>query len=436
MLSGVRPFEHESKVTLLGMHVTAPIPSIAQKSPNVVVDPTVESVVRRMLAKESADRFKDAKDLIDTLDGIWIGDYGSLPGAAPGSLGGHRASMASSRELQREGSVPNPSEVAGGAPSAPRFGRGAGIKWEGAGAIVRRVVDAVTPLAQRLDALVKEKPKVALAAGAGAAALIAVFLVLVFTIGSSGKRAVTEKEDAAIELAEGDESTELDEPPKPELDIDAKVAEAYALVEKGDFGTGIDKLTALEQEHPGRADVHRALQKAYSATKNVKASMRQAELWLDADASAVNDLKLDEDVRNAAIGSEAQDAAFALLEKKMGTAGPDILYDIAYGRSGAEYPAAATRARRAVNRADVRAAASPELAIALELRGASSCEAKRNLFPRAREVGDVRALLVLRPYTSTRGCGFAQARDCWPCMRAGGALSKTIAELEARAKKL
>lgn len=375
MLSGVRPFEHESKVTLLGMHVTAPIPSIAQKSPNVVVDPTVESVVRRMLAKESADRFKDAKDLIDTLDGIWIGDYGSLPGAAPGSLGGHRASMASSRELQREGSVPNPSEVAGGAPSAPRFGRGAGIKLEGAGAIVRRVVDAVTPLAQRLDALVKEKPKVALAAGAGAAALIAVFLVLVFTIGSSGKRAVTEKEDAAIELAEGDESTELDEPPKPELDIDAKVAEAYALVEKGDFGTGIDKLTALEQEHPGRADVHRALQKAYSATKNVKASMRQAELWLDADASAVNDLKLDEDVRNAAIGSEAQDAAFALLEKKMGTAGPDILYDIAYGRSGAEYPAAASSgARRRAKRSET---SSPGRAKSATSARCSSCARTR-----------------------------------------------------------
>ena len=57
-------------------------------------------------------------------------------------------------------------------------------------------------------------------------------------------------------------------------------------------------------------------------------------MWLqlvDADPAAANDLKFAEDVRNAAIGKEANDAAFSLLETSMGPLGYDILYDIAYG---------------------------------------------------------------------------------------------------------
>ena len=439
MLSGVRPFDHESKVTLLGMHVTAPIPTIAQKAPSVTVEPEVEAVVRRMLAKESADRYKDAKELIDALDGIWTGDYGALPGSAPGSIANPRASLASAREVQRSNPGVGATALATGpgAGASPSEVGGRGLfPLDDAGSLVRRATDGATSIARRVEALVKEKPKVFLAAGLGATTLLGAILLVAVLLGG-GDKPVTQGGGATDP---GEETTtELDgqlEPEAPAPDIDAKVAEAYALVEKGDFGTGIDKLTTIAQEHPNRADVHRALQKAYSATKNVKESMRHAELWLDADASGANDPKLHEDVRNAAIGTEAQNAAFALLEKKMGTAGPDILYDIAYGRSGAEYPAAATRGRRAVTKAEVRALASPELLVALDLRSASSCESKRNLFPRVREVGDVRSLLILRPYTATRGCGFAQARDCWPCMRAAGALSKTIAELEARSKKL
>src|SRR5678809_689284 len=105
-----------------------------------------------------------------------------------------------------------------------------------------------------------------------------------------------------------------------------------------------------------------------------------------ADASAVNDMKLDEAVRNAAvIGKDGADHAFKLLENAMGTAGIDILYDIAWGQSGTGYPAAAQRAQRQLTKSDGRGRASPKLLVSMDLRAASSCDAKRALMQRARE---------------------------------------------------
>jgi len=56
MITGVRPFDHESKVTLLGMHVTAPIPSMREKAPDANVPPEIEAMVTRLLAKEATAR--------------------------------------------------------------------------------------------------------------------------------------------------------------------------------------------------------------------------------------------------------------------------------------------------------------------------------------------------------------------------------------------
>ena len=68
MITGARPFEHESKVTLLGMHVTAPIPRMGDRAPDAKVPPEVDAIVGRLLAKEAGARFGDAKELIEALD--------------------------------------------------------------------------------------------------------------------------------------------------------------------------------------------------------------------------------------------------------------------------------------------------------------------------------------------------------------------------------
>src|SRR5204863_244997 len=89
---------------------------------------------------------------------------------------------------------------------------------------------------------------------------------------------------------------------------------------------------------------------------------------------------------------DGSDHAFKLLERDMGTVGVDILYDIAWGQSGAAYPAAAQRAQRSLTKNDVRGRASPALLVTLDVRGAAGCDAKENLLSPARVGGRGREL--------------------------------------------
>jgi serine/threonine-protein kinase len=184
-----------------------------------------------------------------------------------------------------------------------------------------------------------------------------------------------------------------------------------------------------------RADMHRALEKGYLATSARKDAMREVALLLKSDPSTANDAKVLEDVRNTAIGKEGSTEAFELLESDLGTAGVDLLYEIAHAQWAAEYPTAASRAQRALMKSDVRAKASPALDVAMDLRSAGSCDKKKALFPRIVETGDYRALAVLKTMTGTRGCGFLGVKDCFPCMHKDGSLQKTIAALDDRVGK-
>jgi hypothetical protein len=97
--------------------------------------------------------------------------------------------------------------------------------------------------------------------------------------------------------------------------------------------------------------------------------------------------------------------------------GIDIVFDIAYGASGRGYPQAASRAKRELDTAEVRKRASPALAALIAFREARTCDQKHALLETVRDRGDARLLPELRPYESTRGCGFLSRSDCAPCMR-------------------
>jgi serine/threonine-protein kinase len=162
--------------------------------------------------------------------------------------------------------------------------------------------------------------------------------------------------------------------------------------------------------------------------------MREAELWIEGDATAARDPKLQEDVRNAALVRETQEAAFSLLEKRMGTAGIDILYDVAYGTTGKLYPLAAVRAKRSLDDPDVRDHASAALSVLLDFRDAKGCEAKHGFLERARDQGDARMLPILQPLVAPRGCGFFGRGDCNPCMHRDHLLTDAIAAIIARSQ--
>ena len=119
----------------------------------------------------------------------------------------------------------------------------------------------------------------------------------------------------------------------------------------------------------------------------------------------------------------------------MGALGVDDLYELAYGPAPKAHPPLAERARRSLAKPEVRAHASPSAAVALDLRSARSCEAKKALLPAAVGAGDERALAVLKPLGATSGCGFLGARDCFPCLHRDGSLARAVTTLEERTKR-
>jgi len=415
MIAGTRPFEHESKVTLLGMHVTAPIPKMAERAPAANVPPVIEGIVSRLLAKEASARFADSKDLVDALDDA-------------------------AHDLAATGRIPEPSQPASrGQHGPPSTHRSNGDLKSSAALALGPTSLAQPAVASRgwlgslvgssrasLDRALRSAPPWMTPTRVVIAGAVFASLLLVVLVGPSSHRGSV---DGGAPHASGSTA----EPARPaDPQTDEIVAAARAKIDKGDFATAIDALMALEKAGPDRADEHELLERAYTSVRNSREAMREAGLWLLADPNASADAKLEEDVRNAALFKEAQDDAFTLLESQMGPRGIDILYDIAFGASGRQYPQAAARARHSLDVADVRGRASPALAVLLDFRDAKTCDAKRALLDRAHDHGDARLLLILQPYVASRGCGFLGQRDCYPCMHKDTALRDAMSAIEER----
>ncbi|HEY8039426.1 MAG TPA: serine/threonine-protein kinase [Polyangiaceae bacterium] len=423
MIVGARPFEHESKVTLLGMHVTAPIPKMAERAPDASVPPEIDAIVTRLLAKESTARFHDAKELIEALDAAAhrLAELGriALP-LPPTSLGQPPRPSLADASGPRSAVAYGPTSLAHPpVTTGPQQQQG---PLSLVGASFGHILKGTPPWMKHRLVLV----------GAGGLA-VGVLLVVTVLIAASMHGGATTASSASASAS----ASVAPPPPKPpDPQVDEVVAGAEAKIAKGDFATAIEELTSVEKKEPGRSDVHQLLERAYTGTRNTREAMREAGLWLATDIdSASADLKLQEDVRNAALLRDAQDDAFTLLESKMGMRGVDILYDIAWGSSGRLYPQAAARAKRSLELDDVRKRASPALGVLLAFRDAKTCDAKHALLDDVKDKGDARMISQLQPYEAQRGCGFLGRSDCYPCMHRDRELKDTIEAIQVRAAK-
>jgi serine/threonine-protein kinase len=413
MLTGARPFDHESKVSLLGMHVTAPIPKMSERAPGANIPPEIEAIVDQLLAKDASARLADARELSAALDAVaqQLVERGVITEVAPQSALVARTPRASVPDARHELAV-GPTSLAQPAPTGLRTSVASLV-----GASFGNVLKAAPPwLTPRIAGLI-------------AAAIAGVVLFAVIAVTATDHRA----RSPAAATATG---ALLVFPPHPaDPKLDDVLAGAQAKIDKGDYATAIDELMPAERKEPRRPEVHALLERAYTAVRNTHEAMREAALWLASDPSSAADMRLEEDVRNAALLHDAQDEAFAILESKMGMRGIDLLYDIAYGSSGRQYPQAAARAKHSLEVDEVRKRASPALAVVLTFREAKSCEQKHALLGEARDKGDIRMFALLQPYEVTRGCGFFGRSDCYPCMRKDHDLADALQALQDRATK-
>jgi len=415
MLTGSRPFEAESKVALLGMQVTAPVPPMAQKSAEANVPPEVEALVTRLLAKEASERTADAREIIEAISTT----LQQLAGA--GRIDARFAPPPAS------GMMTNPGIISGISPAPSDLSHPASAKRPGPDAN------------KTTEGLLSSRAWV-MALAAGLLGLVLMVGTIVYVLRSRDPQ--PDAADGATVVVTSDGGVVVVDP-----STDDRVKEAIAMIERGDYGSGIKKLEDLGEAVQGREDVHRALLAAYSSTDRPKEAMREAGLVMKAkpsfDLRSEEGVKLRVEVRDTALkeGSKdpnvkaAVDEAFAIQENQLGTIGWDDLYDIAYGTSGVQYPRARERAKQILARGE-RVKMSPALQVTLDVHAAGVSCAVKNHFERAQRDGDERTVAVLKPLLSahnvTRGGGFRRGGvDLLACLH-DGQLARTIAAIEDR----
>jgi eukaryotic-like serine/threonine-protein kinase len=419
MLTGIRPFDHESKVTLLGMQVTAPVPPMSQRAPGAQVLPEIEAIVARLLAKEASLRFADARELLEatgtTLAALVESGRidASVLDQALGASSPIHSSMRGSASRNRA------SLVSAAATEESRKGAESGVPASTVPGLLPVLGATLSTITGRTWAI---------AGGTIGLALLFILFVSSPNRGRSTRSAADSDGGATRLLSEGEGGVRV----AGEAPIESKLIEAESAISQKNYSLAARVLVPLEQVDPENPRVHRDLERAYAHDHEIAGMLSEAQKWLALDPTASTDAELLEDIHGAALGREDAESALSLLAGPMGPAGVDVLYDIAYPAHSSPNPLE-SRARQALLSPDIRRRASAAALVAIDLQHATSCEAKRGLLTRARDSGDARASAILSAYTPTSGCGFLRARDCWPCLHRDGALREALTSIGARA---
>lgn len=152
---------------------------------------------------------------------------------------------------------------------------------------------------------------------------------------------------------------------------------------------------------------------------------------IDHDPGLIKDADTIASLRRFTDDPETSRDALAAIAEVPGPISPDMLYDV--WTSTASRTTATDLARSLIYSKEVRAKASPALAIALDLRDASeSCDKSAALLPRAVSDGDKRSFHLLNKMTRKYGCGPNKRQDCYACLRDGKDLDNAIKSTKAR----
>jgi eukaryotic-like serine/threonine-protein kinase len=70
MLAGRPPFLAETNLELLGAHLRAPIPQLAEALPELEIAPALQALIDRAMAKKQTERFPNARAMLEALQSI------------------------------------------------------------------------------------------------------------------------------------------------------------------------------------------------------------------------------------------------------------------------------------------------------------------------------------------------------------------------------
>jgi len=194
--------------------------------------------------------------------------------------------------------------------------------------------------------------------------------------------------------------TSSEQKPKTQLDV----------VERATAGEtqAMEEITAIAVEQRSVVQAV-ALAKGRAAQKQTALDLLRENLAQNVDAEGLKKLMQfaqDGDTARVAIGIAAGLA---------GSKGCDLLYDLSGAKSTP--PEMALLVGQFMSSKEVRAKASPALALVLDLRDATECDKRKALLEKAAEIGDRRILRHVVPLTKKTGCGAKKTDDCNPCLR-------------------
>ena len=148
------------------------------------------------------------------------------------------------------------------------------------------------------------------------------------------------------------------------------------------------------------------------------------------DPGLFKDAAIMTELRRAAEDPLTATDALSAMAEAPGPLSADLLYEMWTGTVARN--SATELARSLVFSKEVRAKASPELAVALELRIAETCEQNHALLPRVIDKGDRRSLALLAKLSRRYGCGANKRQDCYPCLREDKAIDEAMTAVKKR----
>jgi hypothetical protein len=151
---------------------------------------------------------------------------------------------------------------------------------------------------------------------------------------------------------------------------------------------------------------------------------------VDHDPGLIKDPDVLTQLRHYTDDPETARDALATMANVPGPISADLIYEV--WTATASRTTATDLARSLIYTKEVRAKASPALAIALDLRDADTCEKNRDLMDRVTADGDRRTFHLLGKLTRKYGCGANKRADCYACLRTGVDLDAAMKTVKAR----
>ena len=203
---------------------------------------------------------------------------------------------------------------------------------------------------------------------------------------------------AAFAPPDSDAPATADAPPTPAVEKPASLA-----------------LANLEGKAPETLTIEELLLLNSSRAEHKREDARALSRQLQEKPELAADAAIQTQLMRLVADPETASVALGAMAHARAPLGADLLYEAWTSRSLA--PASAELARSLLFSHDVRAGASPALAVALELRSAESCEVLLAALPHAKSDGDSRSLVPLAKLNGRRGCGPKKTADCYTCLR-------------------